>query len=104
MPPKERLLHRLVNNGVIAVISQVPQDKIIQVADSLIKGGVTALEIRVENPHSFSSINRLSAVEIDNNLVDPLAISHSNYNKITYLAQQYTSVIKMARAIGVAQI
>ncbi|MGF6947859.1 2-dehydro-3-deoxyphosphogluconate aldolase/(4S)-4-hydroxy-2-oxoglutarate aldolase [Neobacillus sp. B4I6] len=60
MLPKVRLIEKLVDCGVIAVIRGIPEDKMMKVAESLIEGGVTALEVTIDTPGSFKSINRLS--------------------------------------------
>lgn len=60
MLSKIRLIERLVDCGVIAVIRGIPEEKMMEVAESLIEGGVTALEVTIDTPGSFRSINRLS--------------------------------------------
>lgn len=60
MLPKVALLERLVSSGVIAVLRGVPEDKIEQVAESLIKGNVTALEVTLDSPGAFETIKKLS--------------------------------------------
>ncbi len=60
MLPKTMLLERLVESGVIAVIRRIPEDRIEQVADSLVRGGVTALEITVDSESAYASIATLS--------------------------------------------
>lgn len=60
MLPKTMLLEKLVESGVIAVIRRIPEEKIEQVAESLVEGGVTALEITVDSDSAFSSIAKLS--------------------------------------------
>jgi 2-dehydro-3-deoxyphosphogluconate aldolase / (4S)-4-hydroxy-2-oxoglutarate aldolase len=57
---KTMLLARLVESGVIAVIRRIPEDRIEQVADSLVRGGVTALEITVDSDSAYASIAKLS--------------------------------------------
>lgn len=60
MLPKVLLLQRLIESGVIAVIRRVPADKADQVAQALVDGGVTALEVTVDSPGAFETIQRLS--------------------------------------------
>lgn len=60
MLPKSMLLNKLTESGVIAVIRRIPEEKIEQVAESLVKAGVTALEITVDSEGAFASITRLS--------------------------------------------
>jgi 2-dehydro-3-deoxyphosphogluconate aldolase / (4S)-4-hydroxy-2-oxoglutarate aldolase len=57
---KVTLLNRLVESGVVAVIRQVPEDAIEQVCEHLIKGGVNALEVTVDDPNGFSIIKKLT--------------------------------------------
>lgn len=61
MLPKVQMLQKLVESGVIAVIRRVPEDKVDQVAESLVEGGVTALEVTVDSPGGFEAISRISA-------------------------------------------
>lgn len=61
MLPKVVLLQRLAEGGVIAVIRKIPSDKLEQVAESLIAGGVTALEITVDAPDAYEIIQKLSS-------------------------------------------
>jgi 2-dehydro-3-deoxyphosphogluconate aldolase/(4S)-4-hydroxy-2-oxoglutarate aldolase len=58
--PKTMLLEQLVESGVIAVVRRIPEDKFEQVAESLVQGGVTALEITVDSDSAFASIAKLS--------------------------------------------
>jgi 2-dehydro-3-deoxyphosphogluconate aldolase / (4S)-4-hydroxy-2-oxoglutarate aldolase len=59
MLPKVSLLERLVQSGVIAVIRRIPHEKVEYVAQSLVEGGVTALEVTVDTPYAFEAINKL---------------------------------------------
>ncbi len=61
MLPKVVLLQKLVESGVIAVIRRIPEDKVERVADSLVEGGVTALEVTIDSPGAFAVIRKLSA-------------------------------------------
>ncbi|UOF90667.1 bifunctional 4-hydroxy-2-oxoglutarate aldolase/2-dehydro-3-deoxy-phosphogluconate aldolase [Fodinisporobacter ferrooxydans] len=60
MLPKVKLLQKMVESGVIAVIRRMPADKIDQIAKSLVEGGVTALEVTIDSPLAFEIIHRLS--------------------------------------------
>lgn len=60
MLPKVHLLQKLVESGIIAVVRGVHEDVVEQVAESLIDGGVTALEITTDSPNVFRSIEKLS--------------------------------------------
>lgn len=61
MLPKVMLLKRLVESGVIAVVRRIPEEQVEQVADSLVEGGITALEITVDSQGAFQTIAKLSA-------------------------------------------
>lgn len=54
------VLNHLENVGVIAVLRNVPFNKIEYLADSLVQGGVTALEVTVGSQNVFESISILS--------------------------------------------
>jgi 2-dehydro-3-deoxyphosphogluconate aldolase/(4S)-4-hydroxy-2-oxoglutarate aldolase len=54
------MITKLTESGVIAVIRRIPAEHIEQVADHLIAGGVTALEVTVDTPEAFRSIEKLS--------------------------------------------
>ncbi|GAA4715018.1 bifunctional 4-hydroxy-2-oxoglutarate aldolase/2-dehydro-3-deoxy-phosphogluconate aldolase [Brevibacillus fulvus] len=60
MLAKQRLLDKILENGVIAVIRKVPLEQIDQLAHSLIAGGVTALEVTVDHPDAYAAIQTLS--------------------------------------------
>ncbi|GEN36351.1 MULTISPECIES: bifunctional 4-hydroxy-2-oxoglutarate aldolase/2-dehydro-3-deoxy-phosphogluconate aldolase [Aneurinibacillus] len=60
MIPKVNILQKIVDGGIIAVLRQVPQEQSEALAQSLIEGGVTALEVTVDTPGAFETIKRLS--------------------------------------------
>jgi 2-dehydro-3-deoxyphosphogluconate aldolase/(4S)-4-hydroxy-2-oxoglutarate aldolase len=60
MLPKVHLLKKVVDSGIIAVVPSVPHDRLIHVVAALVNNGVSVLEISIDNPGAFSSINRLS--------------------------------------------
>lgn len=60
MLPKTKLLERLVDNGIVAVIRKVPNDKVDYLAEILIKSGIKALEITVDSPNALTIIQKLS--------------------------------------------
>ncbi|MFC4768060.1 bifunctional 4-hydroxy-2-oxoglutarate aldolase/2-dehydro-3-deoxy-phosphogluconate aldolase [Effusibacillus consociatus] len=61
MLPKVSLLQRLTESGVIAVIRRVPEEAMEQVAESLVAGGVTSLEVTIDSQSAFAVIRKLSA-------------------------------------------
>lgn len=60
MEAKLELIKKITENGVIAVIRQIPKEKVIQVAESLIDGGVNVLEVTVDSDDAFQIMERLS--------------------------------------------
>jgi len=60
MLPKVKLIQELVKNGVVAVIRRIPDEAVERVADSLLDGGVTALEVTLDSSSAFLWISKLS--------------------------------------------
>ena len=54
-----RSMKNIINCGVIAVIRDVSKNKIEKLAEALINGGITNLEITVDHPHAFEMIRIL---------------------------------------------
>jgi 2-dehydro-3-deoxyphosphogluconate aldolase/(4S)-4-hydroxy-2-oxoglutarate aldolase len=54
-------MQRLVDSGVVAVMRGADADTIIEVADALAAGGVTAFEITADNPEAMGLIEEVSA-------------------------------------------
>ena len=52
-------IKRLIDSGLVTVIRRPAEDKISNIANALIKGGVGALEITVDTPGVFSMITQL---------------------------------------------
>ncbi|HYK72273.1 MAG TPA: bifunctional 4-hydroxy-2-oxoglutarate aldolase/2-dehydro-3-deoxy-phosphogluconate aldolase [Pseudoneobacillus sp.] len=52
-------IHRLMDSGLVAVIRRPQAEKIAQIAEALVKGGVGALEITVDTPGVFSMIEQI---------------------------------------------
>lgn len=61
MQKKLALISRLTENGVVAVLRNVPQKKISRVAESLIAGGVNVLEVTLDNDDAFNMIKKLKS-------------------------------------------
>jgi len=53
-------LQQLVDSGVIAVLRGVERDDVVDVADALIEGGVTTLEVTADTPGAVDSIGDLA--------------------------------------------
>lgn len=60
MLPKGSRSQKLTESGVIAVIRRIPETAVEPVAESLMAGGITALEVTVDSPNAFAVIRRLS--------------------------------------------
>jgi len=58
---KLNLFNRLTENGVVAVIRNIPKEKVSKVAESLIAGGVNALEVTLDGEDAFQVIERLGS-------------------------------------------
>ncbi|MUV58582.1 bifunctional 4-hydroxy-2-oxoglutarate aldolase/2-dehydro-3-deoxy-phosphogluconate aldolase, partial [Halogeometricum sp. CBA1124] len=54
-------MQRLVDSGVVAVMRGADADTIIEVAQALNEGGVTAYEITADNPDAMELISEVSA-------------------------------------------
>lgn len=60
MLSKLELINRLTENGVVAVIRNIPKEKMMKVAESLIEGGVHALEVTVDGDDPLTMIENLT--------------------------------------------
>ncbi|MBP1969322.1 2-dehydro-3-deoxyphosphogluconate aldolase/(4S)-4-hydroxy-2-oxoglutarate aldolase [Virgibacillus natechei] len=60
MLAKLELINRLTENGVVAVIRNIPKEKIMKVAESLIEGGVHALEVTLDGDDPLIMIEDLT--------------------------------------------
>lgn len=58
---KLALINRLTENGVVAVLRNVPQEKASKVAESLIAGGVNVLEVTLDSDGAFDMIKKLKS-------------------------------------------
>ncbi|WP_442595900.1 bifunctional 4-hydroxy-2-oxoglutarate aldolase/2-dehydro-3-deoxy-phosphogluconate aldolase [Neobacillus sp. D3-1R] len=52
-------IQRLTDSGLVAVIRRPKAEKIAQIAEALVNGGVGALEITVDTPGVFSMIDKI---------------------------------------------
>lgn len=55
-----QLLTKMINTGVIAVVRAATADKAVQVADAVIKGGITGVELTYSVPNADSVIGELT--------------------------------------------
>lgn len=60
MVPKVKMLQKLTESGVIAILRQVPADRAEELAESLVAGGVTALEVTVQTASALDTIEKLA--------------------------------------------
>ncbi|WP_209121634.1 bifunctional 4-hydroxy-2-oxoglutarate aldolase/2-dehydro-3-deoxy-phosphogluconate aldolase [Alkalihalobacillus sp. BA299] len=60
MIEKIETIRKIQDNGIIAVIRNIPEDKISDLAEALISSGINTLEITVEGENGFSMIEFLS--------------------------------------------
>ncbi|PAV28327.1 2-dehydro-3-deoxyphosphogluconate aldolase [Virgibacillus profundi] len=60
MIEKIETMMKIRENGIIAVIRSIPEEKVSDLADVLISSGIKALEITVENKNALSIIEYLS--------------------------------------------
>ncbi len=58
-------LQQLVDSGVIAVLRGVEQDDVAQVAEALIEGGVTTLEVTADTPGAMEMLEDLATTYAD---------------------------------------
>lgn len=56
---KIKVLHKLINSGVIAVIRADSKDEALRVTDAIVKGGMTGLEITFTIPNAEEVIREL---------------------------------------------
>ena len=66
---KMEKINRLIQNGVVAVVRNVPKEKVPLVAESLIKGGVNALEVTVESKGALSALEKLKGEFADQAII-----------------------------------
>lgn len=63
---KINILHKLINSGVIAVIRADSKNEALRVADAIVKGGMTGLEITFTIPNAEEVIRELKESYADN--------------------------------------
>src|SRR5699024_12672956 len=59
MPQPLESIERITENGVVAVIRKVPADKVVAVAESLIQGGINALEVTLDSEDALQTNTKL---------------------------------------------
>ncbi len=69
MPSKQRTLERIVDSGVVAVLRDIPEDDVVDVARAIHEGGVTALELTADAKRCSEMI-----ADVDRALADTDAV------------------------------
>ncbi|UFJ43107.1 bifunctional 4-hydroxy-2-oxoglutarate aldolase/2-dehydro-3-deoxy-phosphogluconate aldolase [Brevibacillus humidisoli] len=57
---RAEVLQKITESGVIAVLRRPPADVIDRIAESLVAGGITALEVTVDTPGVWEAISRIA--------------------------------------------
>jgi 2-dehydro-3-deoxyphosphogluconate aldolase / (4S)-4-hydroxy-2-oxoglutarate aldolase len=106
------LLQEIIDSGVVAVIRGAKSDTIIPIAESLLAGGVKAIEITVETPGAIQLIEKVSSVLGDKviagagTVLDPetarMAIMHGA--KFIFSPTINIETIKMTKRYGVISV
>jgi 2-dehydro-3-deoxyphosphogluconate aldolase / (4S)-4-hydroxy-2-oxoglutarate aldolase len=106
------LLQEIINSGVVAVIRGAKSDSIIPIAESLLAGGVKAIEITAETPGALQLIEKVSVVLGDKviagagTVLDPetarIAIMHGA--KFIFSPTINIETIKMTKRYGVISV
>jgi 2-dehydro-3-deoxyphosphogluconate aldolase/(4S)-4-hydroxy-2-oxoglutarate aldolase len=69
MANKSDVMTRVEESGAVAVLRGVPGEKIVPVAEALLAGGVTALEVTADNPDAIEMVADLDAAVGDEAVV-----------------------------------
>lgn len=59
-PSKEQIIERLVNPGIVAVVRARSREQVRPLAEALLAGGVTAIEITMTTPEAIEAIRETS--------------------------------------------
>ena len=79
-------LSRLVDSGVVAVLRGVPADQLIEIAEALREGGVTAVEITADTPNVADLIDEVTASFDDEVVVGTGTVLDSETARTTLMA------------------
>ncbi|MDB9253138.1 bifunctional 4-hydroxy-2-oxoglutarate aldolase/2-dehydro-3-deoxy-phosphogluconate aldolase [Halorubrum ezzemoulense] len=79
-------LSRLVDSGVVAVLRGVPADQLIEIAEALREGGVTAVEITADTPNVADLIGEVTASFDDEVVVGTGTVLDSETARTTLMA------------------
>ena len=79
-------LSRLVDSGVVAVLRGVPADQLIEIAEALREGGVTAVEITADTPDVADLIGEVAGSFDDEVVVGTGTVLDSETARTTLMA------------------
>jgi 2-dehydro-3-deoxyphosphogluconate aldolase/(4S)-4-hydroxy-2-oxoglutarate aldolase len=79
-------LSRLDDSGVVAVLRGVPADRLIEIAEALRAGGVTAVEITADTPNVADLIDEVAASFDDEVIVGTGTVLDSETARTTLMA------------------
>ena len=79
-------LSRLVDSGVVAVLRGVPADRLIEIAEALREGGVTAVEITADTPNVADLIDEVAGSFDDEVVVGTGTVLDSETARTTLMA------------------
>ncbi|WP_423996167.1 bifunctional 4-hydroxy-2-oxoglutarate aldolase/2-dehydro-3-deoxy-phosphogluconate aldolase [Halorubrum trapanicum] len=79
-------LSRLDDSGVVAVLRGVPADQLIEIAEALREGGVTAVEITADTPNVADLIDEVTASFDDEVVVGTGTVLDSETARTTLMA------------------
>lgn len=57
---KAQIIHRILNPGIVAVIRADSSEQLIHVAEALVQGGVTSMEITMTTPNALGVISEVT--------------------------------------------
>ncbi|NGQ95947.1 bifunctional 4-hydroxy-2-oxoglutarate aldolase/2-dehydro-3-deoxy-phosphogluconate aldolase [Brevibacillus sp. SYP-B805] len=61
MLEKAERLQNMIKGGIIAILRHVPEENAVRVAESLVEGGVTALEVPVQTAGAFRAMEAIAS-------------------------------------------
>jgi 2-dehydro-3-deoxyphosphogluconate aldolase/(4S)-4-hydroxy-2-oxoglutarate aldolase len=61
MLEKVERLQNMIEGGIIAILRHVPEETAVRVAESLVEGGVTALEVPVQTAGAFRAMETIAS-------------------------------------------
>ena len=86
-------LQRILDHKIVAVIRAESGDLLVDVAESLLAGGVEVMEVTFTVPRATRVLEKV-ADRIGSSLVDPKVVAAGDLKKIESLARQYVQIVK----------